>query len=172
MGGCQPFGLEIEPAEMKVDGVAEALPVAIATGASLDRLNARVEAFGAGIGRAGHDRVENASQVLADRWRYAEHRRQPPPRYRTSPAGLRSTSFPDDGSPISCLPDSIRSESRCLSDASRWRAGPAFASLSRRRRPAHCSAPTVAATHPIRRAYSLATFTTRGRRRCCGGRAR
>lgn len=48
---------------MAVHGAAKAVAVPIATGAPLDGFNARVETFGARVGGARHDGIQNPPQV-------------------------------------------------------------------------------------------------------------
>ena len=62
---------------MEVDGGAEAPAVAEAAGLALDPLDLRVERLGLGVGRAEHDRIEDALQVRADHPRRLQNRLQP-----------------------------------------------------------------------------------------------
>ena len=58
---------------MEIDGVDHTLPVAEAVGARLDLLDPVVEVFGQAVAGAGHDRVEDAREVIPDRLAQLDH---------------------------------------------------------------------------------------------------
>ena len=61
---CDAIGVEIQATEMEVDGVPEALTVAVAAGAILHPLDAGVDPFGSGVGHSLDHCREDSFQVL------------------------------------------------------------------------------------------------------------
>src|SRR5688572_32844240 len=70
-------GVEVEAPAVEVDGGLEAPATAEAAGLLLDPLNLSVQALGAGVGDAQHDRIDDAPQVVTDRESSSLHRLEP-----------------------------------------------------------------------------------------------